>query len=125
MNAMTTTVDELSASTLAAIERFNTAFNAHDVDGVMAAMTDDCVFENTGPAPDGERYEGAGAVRAFWEQFFQANPQATFVAEEQFTSGDRSVVRWRYDWASGHVRGVDVFRVRDGRVAEKLCYVKG
>jgi len=28
-------------------------------------------------------------------------------------------------WASGHVRGVDVFRVRDGRVAEKLCYVKG
>jgi ketosteroid isomerase-like protein len=53
---MTTTVDQLSAITLAAIERFNTAFNAHDVDGVMAAMTDDCLFENTGPAPDGERY---------------------------------------------------------------------
>ena len=50
---MTTTVDQLSAITLAAIERFNTAFNAHDVDGVMAAMTDDCLFENTGPAPMG------------------------------------------------------------------------
>ncbi len=25
----------------------------------------------------------------------------------------------------GHVRGVDVFRVRDGKVAEKLSYVKG
>jgi hypothetical protein len=25
----------------------------------------------------------------------------------------------------GHVRGVDVLRVRDGRVAEKLAYVKG
>jgi ketosteroid isomerase-like protein len=122
---MTTTVDELSVNTLAAIERFNTAFNAHDVDGVMAAMTEDCVFENTGPAPDGERYEGAGSVRAVWERFFQANAEATFVAEEQFVAGDRGVVRWRYDWGSGHVRGVDVFRVRDGRVAEKLCYVKG
>jgi ketosteroid isomerase-like protein len=122
---MTTTVDQPSAVTLAAVERFNTAFNAHDVDGVMAAMTDDCLFENTGPAPDGERYEGAGAVRAVWEQFFQTNPDATFVSEEQFIAGDRGVVRWRYDWGSGHVRGVDVFRVRDGRVAEKLCYVKG
>ncbi|MBS1243923.1 MAG: hypothetical protein H6R41_460, partial [Deltaproteobacteria bacterium] len=24
-----------------------------------------------------------------------------------------------------HIRGVDVFRVRDGKVAEKLSYVKG
>jgi ketosteroid isomerase-like protein len=122
---MSMTVDELSASTLAAIERFNAAFGAHDVDGVMAAMTDDCVFENTGPAPDGTRYEGTSAVRAFWEQFFEANPHASFVTEGQFTAGDQSVVRWCYDWGSGHVRGVDVFRVRDGRVAEKLSYVKG
>jgi hypothetical protein len=91
----------------------------------MAAMTDDCLFENTGPAPDGERCQGAAAVRAFWDQFFASNPGATFVAEEQFAAGDRCVVRWRYDWGTGHVRGIDVFRVRDGRVAEKLCYVKG
>ena len=29
------------------------------------------------------------------------------------------------DGTPGHVRGVDVFRVRDGKVAEKLSYVKG
>lgn len=91
----------------------------------MAAMTDDCVFDNTGPAPDGERYEGAAAVSAFWERFFGANPQARFETEEQFAAGDRCVVRWRYDWGSGHLRGIDVFRVRDGLVAEELCYVKG
>jgi hypothetical protein len=38
-------------------------------------------------------------------------------------------VRWRYDWqregATGHVRGVDIFRVRQGKVAEKLSYAKG
>src|SRR5689334_21742270 len=107
---MTMTEDDLSVSTVAVIERINAAFNGHDVVGLMAAMTDDCVFENTGPAPDGERYQGATSVRAFWERFFQANLRATFVAEEQFTAGDRCVVRWRYDWGSGHVRGVDIFR---------------
>ena len=122
---MTTTMDEQSAATQAAIERFNAAFDRHDVDGVMAAMTEDCVFENTAPAPDGERHEGAAAVRAFWEGFFRSNPRASFTVEEQFAAGDRGVVRWRYDWDGGHVRGVDVFRVRDGRVAEKLSYVKG
>ena len=122
---MVTTADERTAETLAAIARFNTAFGAHDVDGVMAAMTEDCLFDNTGPAPDGERYEGAVAVRGFWEKFFKENPNAKFVAEEQFAAGDRCVVRWRYEWGSGHVRGVDIFRVREGLVAEKLCYVKG
>ena len=29
------------------------------------------------------------------------------------------------DGSAGHVRGVDVLRVRDGKVVEKLSYVKG
>jgi ketosteroid isomerase-like protein len=120
-----TTVEDQTAATVAAVARFNYAFERHDVDGVMAAMSEDCVFDNTGPAPDGERYEGAEAVRAFWEQFFRSNPQARFEAEEQFAAGDRCFVRWRYNWGSGHVRGIDIFRVRDGLVTEKLCYVKG
>ena len=116
--------------TVAAVERFNNAFDRHDVDAMMAAMTDDCVFENTSPAPDGERYEGQAAVRAFWERFFRSSPGATITAEEVFAAGDRCVVRWLYRWdrdgaVPGHVRGVDVFRVRDGKVAEKLSYVKG
>jgi hypothetical protein len=36
-----------------------------------------------------------------------------------------AVVRWRYDWADGHVRGVDIVRVRNGHLAESLAYVKG
>jgi len=35
------------------------------------------------------------------------------------------VSRWRYDWADGHVRGIDVFRVEGTLVAEKASYVKG
>ncbi len=33
--------DSLTKDTLATIQRFNEAFNRHDVDGVMAAMTED------------------------------------------------------------------------------------
>jgi len=121
----TDTPTPLEAETLATIERFNEAFNRHDVDGVMALMTDDVVFENTSPQPDGARHEGQAAVRAFWQQFFSSSPAAHFETEEIIPAGDRCTVRWRYSWGDGHIRGVDLFRVRDGKVAEKLSYVKG
>lgn len=125
----TVSEDAVTTATRAAVDRFNDAFGRHDVDGVMAAMTDDCLFENT-PAPDGERYEGQTAVRAFWSEFFASSPDARFTTEDSYFSGDRCIIRWRYDWSSGdgttgHVRGVDLFRVRDGKVSEKLAYVKG
>ncbi len=120
---------DLTAGTLAAVERFNAAFNRHDVAGVMAAMTDDCVFDSTRPPPDGERIAGQAAVRSYWEAFFTRSPAARFDAEEIVAMGDRCVVRWVYHWVrdgrDGHVRGIDLFRVRDGKVAEKLSYVKG
>jgi ketosteroid isomerase-like protein len=125
------TIDGLATSTVDTIQRFNEATNRHDVDGMMALMTDDVVFENTIPPPDGDRREGQAAVRATWEDLFRANPSAAFETEELFAAGDRCVVRWRYRWAPdqpgkpGHVRGVDVLRVRAGKIVEKLAYVKG
>ena len=112
------------ADALAVVERFNRAFDAKDVDAVMAAMTPDCVFEDTSP-PDGRRHVGVAAVRAAWEGLFAASPDGAFSPEEVIAAGNRVVVRWRYTWVDGHVRGVDVFTVRDGLVAEKLAYVKG
>ncbi len=115
--------------TIEAIDRFNEAFNRHDVDAVMNSMTDDCVFENTSPRPDGTLVKGSSAVREFWTNFFAANPDAIFEAEDMFAAGDRCTVRWIYrktkDGQPWHLRGVDVFKVRDGKVAEKLSYVKG
>jgi ketosteroid isomerase-like protein len=91
----------------------------------MSLMTEDCLFENTLPPPDGERHEGQAAVRRFWETFFAGTPRARFETEELVVAGDRAAVRWRFDWGDGHVRGIDLFKVRDGKVAEKLSYVKG
>ncbi len=120
----------LTLSTVEVINQFNEAFNRHDVQAVMALMTEDCILDNTYPPPDGERFEGQESVRRFWEEFFRSSPDAVFQSEEMITHGDRCVIRWRYDWTTtdgsrGHVRGVDVLRVRDGKVAEKLAYVKG
>jgi ketosteroid isomerase-like protein len=118
-----------SAEVLQVVSKFNEAFGRGDVDGVMALMTDDCVFENTYPPPDGERHTGQAAVRAFWERFFAQTESPRFETEEIFAAGDRVAARWRFTWGGsgeeGHVRGVDLFRVRDGKVAEKLSYVKG
>jgi ketosteroid isomerase-like protein len=126
---VTDAADAEGIDTLAAVERFNDAFNRHDVPAIMAVMTEDCVFENTRPAPDGQRFEGQAAVRRCWEELFARSPQARFECEEVFAAGDRCVVRWTYHWVKdgrdGHVRGVDIMRVRDGRVVEKLSYVKG
>lgn len=116
--------------TVGTIERFNEAFNRRDVNAIMAATTDDCVFESTYPAPDGVRHVGQQAVREVWEGLFSSSPDVTFEAEDMFAADDRCTVRWlmRYtaeDGEARHLRGVDVFRVRDGKVAEKLAYVKG
>lgn len=128
--ASNTDESQQTKETLETIDRFNDAFNRHDVDAIMAAMSEDCVFENTSPAPDGEKYVGQAAVRAFWDSFFSSSPHAQFETEDIFACGDRCTVRWRYQWidqngVAGHVRGVDVFRVQAGKVAEKFSYVKG
>lgn len=113
----------------AALAAFSAAFGRGDVDAIMALMTEDCVFESTSP-PDGERHEGAAAVRRLWEGLFTGTADASFSEEASFVSGDRAVLRWRFEWTDadgrpGHVRGVDLLRFREGKVAEKLSYVKG
>lgn len=115
--------------TRAVVDRFNEAVNRHDLAAVEALLAADTVFENTSPPPDGARLEGREAVVAFWRRWFAANPGARFDTEDVIVSGDRAVVRWIYrkvrDGQPWHLRGVDVFTVRDGRIAVKRSYVKG
>ena len=106
------------------VDGFGAAWAAHDLDATLAWVTEDFVFESTGPSPDGVRVVGRDAARAAWSAIFD-DVHATFRVEETFAAADRVVQRWRYEWAGGHVRGVDLFTVRGGLVAEKLSYVKG
>jgi ketosteroid isomerase-like protein len=111
------------------VEHFNEVFARHDADALGALLTDDTVFEDTSPAPDGRRIEGKSAVVEFWRGWFTRNPDAAFDAEDTIVASDRVVVLWTYrkmrNGQPWHLRGVDVFKVRDGKVAAKLAYVKG
>jgi ketosteroid isomerase-like protein len=106
------------------VQTFGAAWAAHDLDAALALITDDCVFDATGPPPDGTRVVGPEAIRTAWQAIFD-DASSRFEAEETFAAGDRVVQRWCYRWEGGHVRGLDLFRVRNGKVAEKLSYVKG
>jgi ketosteroid isomerase-like protein len=106
------------------VNAFVAAWSDHDLDAAIDLITADCVFESTGPAPGGARHAGRESIRAAWRAIFD-DPSARFEVEETFGAGDRVVQRWVYSWDGGHVRGVDLFTVRDGKVSQKLSYVKG
>ena len=106
------------------VDRFNAAWDRHDLDAALEMISDDCEFDATSPPPDGKRVTGKAAIRAAWKPIFD-DPASHFTAEDSFAAGPRVAVRWRYDWSGGHVRGVDVYTVLDGKVTKKLAYVKG
>jgi len=112
-------VRSVAVDSLKIVEAFGQTWAPHDLDATLTLVTADCVFESTEPGPDGTRYEGRDSLREVWQPIFDDAE-----AEETFSSDDRVVQRWRYRWIGGHIRGLDVFRVRYGLVAEKLSYVK-
>ena len=116
-------------ATRTTIDRFNEAFNRHNADALAALLTEDTLFEDTSPQPDGRRVEGKKAVVDFWRTWFERNADARFETEEIIVSGNRATVLWVYrkmrNGQPWHLRGVDVFTVKDGKVAAKLAYVKG
>src|SRR5256885_16259194 len=80
-------------ATRTTIDNFNDAFNRHDVDALAALLTDDTVFENTSPAPDGRRIDGKDAVVEFWRGWFAHNTDARFEAAEAIISGTQATAR--------------------------------
>src|SRR5258706_14968700 len=110
---------------------FNEAFNRHDVAGMMKLMSDDYLFENTSPAPDGTVYSGKAVVTQFWQDFFRESPQAHIEIEDAFSLGlNRCVMRWKYSWVDtannqGYVRGVDIFELKERLISQTMSYVKG
>jgi steroid delta-isomerase-like uncharacterized protein len=112
------------------LDDFAEAFNRHDLDAIMAMMTDDCVFEaSAGNAVAGERYEGQDAVRAGFAAVFEQFPDAHWGSAQHFATGDRGVSEWTFTGtlANGRcveVNGCDLFTFRDGKIALKNSYRK-
>lgn len=106
------------------VRRFNQAFLEHEPALLKDLVGPDCVMESIQPAPNGTRYEGYDACLAFWEAL-AADRAAWFDVEDTVTMGDRAIIWWRFNFGDGgSLRGVNVMRVRDGRIVEALGYSK-
>ncbi|HSC50951.1 MAG TPA: SgcJ/EcaC family oxidoreductase [Gaiellaceae bacterium] len=124
--------DELQAF----IDRYNAAWNAHDVDGIVELHTEDSVFENhvTGDVNVGREAIG-NAIRGIFAVF----PDLTFETRRAYVRDDLVVQEWTARGThegtmtrSGievpptgrkvEYRGMDVIPIRDGLVARKDVY---
>ncbi len=106
------------------------AFNAHDVDAILAFFTEDCVLDMPrGPAPGGLRLVGKEQVRKGFQARFDGIPDIHYGDERHFACGDRGVSEWtiRGTQATGEsieVRGCDLFEFADGKISRKDSFWK-
>jgi predicted SnoaL-like aldol condensation-catalyzing enzyme len=109
---------------------FIEAFNRHDLSAMLLLISDDCLFEDASPAPDGTILKGKTAVAQYFRDLFIRFPQVHLKAEELLGYGIRCILRWRFDWTdpsgtTAHLRGMDLFRVQQDQICEKYSYIKG
>lgn len=122
--------DALAAARLACLERFAAAWNARDVEALMACMADDCAFQaSAGPDADGLRHEGPAAVRAAYEAVFEQFPKAAWTRASHRLMGDHGISSWRFVGTDRRgvaieVLGCDLFTFEGERIALKDSYRK-
>ena len=108
--------------TAAIIDQYNAAFLERAPEKLVDLIGDDCVMEGTGPAPDGNVWTGYDECLAGW-QGLASDPAIRFEVEHVDVDGDRAVIRWRVTGAEDY-RGVNLMRLRDGKIVEALGYGK-
>jgi uncharacterized protein (TIGR02246 family) len=101
------------------IERYNEAWNAHDVDAIHALHHPDVVFHNH---TADERAEGADAVREHIAEIFRNHPTLRFGTRSLRCGDDFAVCEWTATTGEREWDGVDVFPLRDGLIARKDVY---
>ena len=109
------------------VVRFTERFNANDLEGVLALMTDDAVYEEFTGAID----RGKTAIRAAFEPQFRGDfGKMRFETEDLFVdaSTGKALIRWvcRLETKRGPAgwRGLDILHGENGLVKHKLTYAK-
>ena len=114
------------------MEAFLAAFNRRDVEGIMAYIAEDGVFETPrGKDTVGTRVVGAQAIAAYFTKMFERMPDIHFGEDSHWLSadGEHGVSEWTLtgslpDGTSIAFRGCDHFRLREGKIMLKDSYQK-
>jgi ketosteroid isomerase-like protein len=123
---MAAVMSDEKRDTTEVIRHFNDAFQRHDPSMLVDLVAENCVLENTQPAPNGSRHVGREACLAVWQRI-ATTPSTHFVLEDVIVMGERAIILWRFCWGEGDehsVRGVNLMRVQGGMIVEGLGYVK-
>lgn len=106
------------------------AFNRHDVEGVMKAFADDCVFYTVGGDDVyGTKIEGAEAIAAAFSAVWAGMHDAHWDHHSHFVHGDRAVSEWTFSGTDAdgmriEAQGADLFTLRDGKIVVKQALRK-
>lgn len=115
-----------------AFKKFNlwlTAWNIHDLDGVMELMHQDIVFENW----DGRIVKGKEMLKKAWMPWFFRHDDFKFIQEDIFfdEQEQKMVFQWWLKWlpagnnseGQNEIRkGVDILHFKDGKIFRKVTY---
>jgi ketosteroid isomerase-like protein len=112
------------------LEQIAAAFDAHDLDGIMARFADDAVFDGPrGSEAWGTRFVGREAIRQAFAARFTGIPDVRYQEDSHFVDGDRGASEWTLsgtttDGERTEVRGCDLWTLRDGQVVKKDSFWK-
>lgn len=116
--------------TITDLESYSEAWNAHDIDRIMAYMADDCVFETGGGVERyGTRFKGTELVRERFIEVWTDIPDVRFENALHFIQGDHGCSEWtfvgtRKDGSKIEIDGCDLFTFEDGKIKSKRSYIK-
>ena len=111
----------------AALKELCEAFNAHDLDRIMAFFSDDCVLQMPrGSRPWGSRFEGKRNVRDALATRFEGLPDVHYGNDEHFVdaAADTGISKWTLagttrEGTRKEVQGCDFYTFRNGKVIRK------
>jgi len=104
-------------------------FNNHNIEGMTQFITDNCILETIESGPNGTKYVGKREITKYWEDFFRNSRNTKLEIEEIFGSAIRCVLLWSLIWDDlegnrRYLRGVDIYRVKNGLIEAKQSYAK-
>lgn len=109
------------------VDRLIAALNSHDPEAAAALMHED--YHSEQPAHPSRAFVGQAQMRANWKAILEGIPD--FQAEQLRSIDDGDITWSEWSW-SGHrvdgqdvqIRGVTLFKIRDGKIASGRLYME-